>query len=435
MPKLEIWGMEETFLTNYLNNRALSIIKVQGKEEKLNSFFDFPADDDDDELKDVLKIEGDTAHIFITGPLNDVGPDRWDRMFGYGGTGYRQIIAAADKIEADARIKNVRLAMNTPGGRFLGLDNVWKKIMALRKGRKITAINEGIVASAGYYIASAAHKIHSTSETNEIGSIGVIVAGTDWSKYDKEKGIKEVVIVSKNAPKKHVDIGTEKGQDILQERVDDAEAFFLDRISTGRKVTVEDITENFGQGGLLYSKSPVEGKPDALSVGMIDKIINISSEAGGNNSPVSINVKQEKKMDLTALLATDQEAKAEYDRILASTSKTEFDKGKAKGRADVVAESERVFSFMKTDSPYAKSEQIQKACIAVLKGEQPLSNVENLVSMLDMMSERDKSEDAQDESDKNGDTPGNHDPDPKAEGKVKDKESMDAAVKSIKTFV
>ena len=435
MPKLEIWGAEETFLTNYLNNRALSIIKVQGKEENLNSFFDFPADDDDDELKNVLKIENDMAHIFIIGPLNDEGPDRWDRIFGWGGTGYKQIIAAADKIEADSRVKNVEMHMDTPGGRFKGVDNVWNKIMSLREGRNITAINEGLIASAGYYIASAAHEIHSTSETNEIGSVGVIVAGTDWSKYDKEKGIQDVVIVSKNAPKKHVDIGTKKGQSILQERVDDAEAFFLDRISTGRKVTVEHITENFGQGGLLYSKSPVEGKPDALSAGMIDKIINISSEAGGNNSPASINVKQEKKMDLKALLATDTEAGAEYDRTLAAAKKMEFDRGKTEGKSEVVAESERVFSFMKADSPYAQNEPIQKACIAALKGEQPLSNVENLVSMADLISEKDKSDRAKDESEEAGDTPGDHDPDPKTQGKVKDKESMDAAITAIKKIV
>lgn len=435
MPKLEIWGMEETFLTNYLNNRALSIIKVQGKEKELDSLFDFPADNDDDELKDVLKIENDTAHLFITGPLNDEGPDAFDRMFGWGGTGYRQIIAAADKIEADNRVKNVKMHMDTPGGRFKGVDNVWKKIMALREGRNITAINEGLLASAGYYIASAAHEIHSTSETNETGSIGVIVAGTDWSKYDKEKGIQDVVIVSKNAPKKYVDIGTKKGQNILQERVDDAEAFFLDRISAGRKVPVEDIIENYGQGGLLYSKSPVEGKPDALSVGMIDKIINISSETGENSSPVSINAKQEKNMDLTALLATDEEAKAEYDRILAATAKTEFDKGKAEGRAEVIAESERVFTFMKADSPYAQNEPIQKACVAVLKGEQPISNVENLISMADMMNEGKNSAEAQAESEENGDTPGDHDPNPNPDGKVKDQESMVAAAAAIKNFV
>jgi ClpP class serine protease len=435
MPKLEIWGMEETFLTNYLNNRALSIIKIQGKEEKKAIVkFTYPADQDDP-LQEVLKIEDDTAHLFIDGPLSNEGPDAIDRMFGWGGTGYRQIIAAADRIESDRRVKNVEMHMDTPGGRFKGVDNAWKKIMALREGRNITAINEGLLASAGYYIASAAHEIHSTSETNEVGSIGVMVAGTDWSKYDKEKGIQDVVIVSKNAPKKHVDIGTEKGQNILQERVDDAEAFFLDRISAGRKVSVDHIIENYGQGGLLYSKSPVEGKPDALSVGMIDKIINISGETGENGSPVSINIKQEKSMDLTALLATDQEAKAEYDRVLASAKKTAFNEGKSEGRAEVIAESERVFAFMKADGPYAQEKTVQEACVAVLKGEEPLSNVTNLVRMVDKMNEGKNSKEAKKESKETGDTPPDHDPDPNPDGKIKNKESMDAAVKTAKNYI
>ena len=140
-------------------------------------------------------------------------------------------------------------------------------------------------------------------------------------------------------------------------------------------------------------------------------------------------------MDLKALLATDPDASAEYDRTLAAHGTAEFDKGKAAGKAEVVAESERVFSFMKADSAYAQNPQIQKACIGVLQGDRTLSGLEDLVSMHDMMEEKKKSEEGKKESKENGDTPGDPDASSTTDGKVKDKESLDAAVTSIKNFI
>lgn len=422
-----IWGAERTWLLNYLNTRAIHSVGFRDKSaDDLKSIFD--SESEEKNLDKILRIEGDTASIRIQGYLNNDGPDWWDRLFGWGEISYQQIIAAIDKIQTDNMIKNVRLKMNTPGGMFEGVDNVWKSLMSLRKDKHIVAINEALLASSGYYIASAAHEIHSTSETNESGSIGVMVAGTDWTKYDEKHGIKEVVIVSKNAPDKHVDIGTKKGQNILQERVDIAEQFFLDRISAGRGVSVDDIKANFGRGGLLYSKTPNAGQPDALSAGMIDKIIDVSKETGDNSSPVSITSAQENFMTLAEFLAANPNVKADYDRQLEAKGQAEFKRGEQAGRDATVATAERVFIFMKADSPYAQNPQIQEAAIAVLKQKEPESNLTNLVRMFDMNAEKDKSDKGKTETKTTPETPGDHTP-PAKPGVVNDEESMNAAVK------
>lgn len=439
-PHFDIWGMEKNALLNYLNTRALYIMNADKKDAKdMRAFFESQTAPDN--FEDILKINGDTADILITGRLDNDGPDFWDYMFGWGGTSYQRIIAAADRIEENSAIQNVNLRMNTPGGVVEGVDNVWKRLMELRKSKRITAINEGMLASCGYYIASAAHEIHSTSETNESGSIGIIIVGMDWSKNHEERGIKKIFIVSQNAPDKHIEIGDKKGQKILQERVDIAEEFFLNRISAGRDVDIETITTDFGRGGLLYSATLNPETPSALSVGMIDKVINPmlakhKSKTRGKQS-VSGSQKTQKKeimQTLQELLANSPEAKAEYDRLIKKDGDVRFEEGVTEGKKEAAKTAENVFTYMKADNPYATHAGIQAVAADVLKGEQPISNLKLAISMFDSGEEKKKSKDAKAETEKHGDTPPNHDPAAK-EGKVTDEASMKTEVDVIKGLI
>lgn len=422
--KFNIWGAEESWLVNYLNARAIA--KIEPSEKDLQAFHSLR--EQDDKRPKILKIKGDSADIQISGSLSQGGPDWRDYFFGYGGTSYREIIASVKEIKNNSQIKNVNLLMDTPGGRMKGLDNVWKELMSLRKDRKIIAINHGLLASAGYYLASAAHKIQTTSETNEVGSIGVLVAGTDWSKYDKKLGIEEVVIVSKNAPDKHVDIGTDKGKDILQERVDTFERFFLERISAGRGLEIDFIKKNFGRGGLLISKNPEDGKPDALSVKMIDKVLNISQETGAAPAPVNFNAKQEKNMTLAEFLAANPDIKAELDRQAEAKVSDAFKAGEKKGKEEVEGRVASAMTFMGEESPYFKVKAIQKTALQTIKGEVDSSALQAAVAGYDAALEGHKSTNAKEETDNTPETPGGGAPDASQE-KI---EKFQASVKKMK---
>ena len=439
-PHFDIWGMEKNALLNYLNTRALYIMKSDKQDAKdMKAFFE--SRNAEDNFEDILTMSGDTADLRITGRLSNDEPDFWDHMFGWSGTSYQRIIAAADKIEENSAIQNVNLKMNTPGGEVDGVDNVWKRFMELRKNNRITAINEGLLASCGYYIASAAHEIHSTSETNEIGAIGIIIAGTDWSKQREERGVKRIIIVSQNAPDKHVEIGDKKGQKILQERVDIAEEFFLNRISAGRGVDIETIIKDYGQGGLLYSATLNPETPDALSVGMIDKVINPMLAKHKSKTPKKQSVSGSQKIQkekimptLQELLALNSFAKDEHDRLIKETGDAKFAEGVTEGKKEAAKTAENVFTYMKADNPYAVDAGIQAVAADVLKGEQPLSNLKMVISMFDSREEKKNSDAAKAETKKHGDTPPNHDPAAK-EGKVTDEASMKSAVDVIKGLI
>jgi len=434
--KLDIWGAEEAWLINYMNSRVT--FKVEHSQEDIKAFITSRRDDQKDSI---LSIENNVATIRITGRLSTGGPDFIDYIFGWGGTSYKEIIASIKEIKKKQnQVKTLYLRMDTPGGEMTGLDNVWKELMALRKETdiKVIAVNHGLLASAGYYIASAAHEIHSTSETNEIGSIGVLVAGIDWTKFDEKMGIKEVVIVSKNAPDKYIDIGTEKGQNILQKRVDTFEQFFFNRISEGRKLEVKHITDNFGRGGLLVSKSPNEGETDALSVKMIDKVLNVSQEAAATvspPSPVSGNMKCERNImnnqTLAALLAENQGAQAEYDAKLKTYGDERYQEGLKAGKEQIENRVKKAFSVVGQSDAYPA--RFMTMAIKVATGEEEQAALTAIITMHDQQTEEKNSKAAQQETKAAGDTAPDSSGGPIAPGgKIETPDQLGAHIARIK---
>lgn len=215
----------------------------------------------------------DTAAIIISGPLTVSGPSPLARFFGFGGTGYNDIMSAARMLRADESVKNVILKMNTPGGTVEGMDEAKQELDLLALDKEVDAENHGMIASAGYYIAMSANKIRALSPLAVTGSIGVVVAGLDFSSAMEANGVRKIKIVSKNAPNKQADPTTDRGRDIIQAQIDAMERVFVNTVAEGRNTTTEDVIANFGKGGVLIANDPGEGNPDALSVGMIDSVI------------------------------------------------------------------------------------------------------------------------------------------------------------------
>lgn len=281
----KIWACEENFILDYYGK----IINAT------NDQIQFAIDNFNDDLPDILSFNvnenGKEATIKIEGVLSQKGPTRIDKLFGYEGTSYFNIIDAIESVKQMDQVDTVRLLMNTPGGEVVGVDEVWESVFDLAKSKKVIAENHGFLASAGYWIASAAKKIIANSPVAQTGSIGVVVTQLDTRGLEKRIGIKRLDIKSKNAPNKNADLTTQKGRSNLQDRVDAIERVFISRITKGRKLDDSYIIDNFGKGSLLIARDPNPNKTDALSVKMIDDIkgITIPKEVKPVSNAVSTN--------------------------------------------------------------------------------------------------------------------------------------------------
>ena len=356
----------------------------------------------------ILSIDGETANIIIEGPLSKAGPSPLARYFGYSGTSYKEIIESIQVCEKDNQIKKIQLQMNTPGGEVLGVDEVYQVVSKCKKN--IIAINNGMVASAGYWIASACKKIFAIESVNLTGSIGVVITSVDYSKAYEEMGIKIVEIVSRNAPNKRPDVKTKKGRDVLQDEADSIENVFIDRVSKGRKKDKDYVADNFGRGGLLIAENP-DGE-DSIKAGMIDGILKKIevSDSGNESFDIDINssyeesqstpegANMEETMNFKEFLESNPDAKAFYNQEL----KAEHDKGVEKGKAEMQARIDATVPYIGSKE-YKGIEVLAKE---VLSGKAEVSALKGAITAFDMMNLKGESTEAQNETDKLKETPG-----------------------------
>jgi signal peptide peptidase SppA len=113
----------------------------------------------------------------------------------FGATGLDTLSRAIDAAVSDRSVAAIELMVDSPGGTASGLIGVADLIFAARSEKPVVAYASGTMASAAYWIGSAAHKIVVEPST-QIGSIGVLLTHTDFSAMDARIGIKTTYLTA-----------------------------------------------------------------------------------------------------------------------------------------------------------------------------------------------------------------------------------------------
>lgn len=228
---------------------------------------------------------GNTAIIGLRGVvMQDDTFLSWLISLIYGGTileNFKDSLAAA---VADASILRIVLEINSPGGEAMGIEEAAKAIRAANAKKPVTAFVDGMAASAAYWLASAAGRIVLSSQSSQVGSVGVVLTMRDTRARDAAAGIKTHEIVSSQSPMKRVDPETEEGLASLKAYVDRFAAIFVDAIAGYRGKDADAVLQDFGRGGMVFAA-------DAVKVGMADAVMtreelmrSLEAGATGNNS-------------------------------------------------------------------------------------------------------------------------------------------------------
>ena len=235
----------------------------------------------------IFQKVGTVAQVNIAGVLTKE-PNWMYRYYGGGNTAYSEIISAINEAERDPAIKEIILAIDSPGGQTNGLCAAMDAIKNTKK--TVLAIVEGQAASAAYGLASQAGKIIAADRGCMVGSVGVA------SSLVVNENV--VDIASTNAPKKRPDVTTDAGKAVIRETLDQIESIFIADIAAGRKVTADKVKLEFGQGGMYVAAH-------ALERGMIDEIKSSdSTQTTSAKSPITYTSKGENsQMDAATLKA------------------------------------------------------------------------------------------------------------------------------------
>ena len=117
---------------------------------------------------------------------------------GFSTIGLQRVLAQADR---DPEVKGKLILMDSPGGGVSGVNEAGKSIAASNSVKPIVVHADDLLASAAYWLASAAHKIFA-SEATQVGSIGVIARVEDTSRAMEAQGVKVEYITSDGADAK-----------------------------------------------------------------------------------------------------------------------------------------------------------------------------------------------------------------------------------------
>lgn len=194
----------------------------------------------------------------------------------------KKYISMLTKIRNDKNIKAVVLRVNSPGGNAFSSDVIWRELERIKEaGKPVIASFGDYAASGGYYIAAGADLIVAQPNTLT-GSIGVFMMFPNATKLLNEK-----IGVNFDTIKTHefaTGFGatnnlSEREKALLQESTMEIYSLFVDRVSKGRKLSV-DSTKVIAQGRVWTGKRALEiGLVDEL--GNLDDAIAIAAEKAG----------------------------------------------------------------------------------------------------------------------------------------------------------
>lgn len=190
--------------------------------------------------------------------------DAFDEMSG--ATSIQSMQKAFRSALADPQVTSILFDVDSPGGSVAGVDEFASEIFAARGKKKMAAISNTQMASAAYYLASAADEVIA-SPSADTGSIGVVSLHLDFSKAAEMEGVKPTFLTygQYKAEGNQFEPLSGPAREFWQQRVDQYGEMFVKAAARNRGTSQKDVRENYGQGRSF-------GSAEAKQRGMVDRI-------------------------------------------------------------------------------------------------------------------------------------------------------------------
>lgn len=212
---------------------------------------------------DLSKIpENSIAMVDIVGPVTKFGD-----MCSWGSVDHAETVRRLTKAQ---NISGIIINVDSPGGEAFGtsmLADTIKEASAVKP--VIGIIDDGIAASAGYWIVSACTEVYVTKRTDMVGSVGVYCAIADWYGYFESEGLKvHDVYAPQSTDKNKIFQDAIEGNDKpLQAELKVLASEFIDTVKTNRGSRL--TSDEWDTGKMFYTK-------DAIKIGLIDGQMTLS---------------------------------------------------------------------------------------------------------------------------------------------------------------
>lgn len=191
-----------------------------------------------------------------------------------GGTSVADFQQAFLAAMTDPDVAAVVLDVDSPGGSVDLLTEAAGRMRAVRGQKPVLAVADTLMASAAYWLGSQADEV-AVTPSGLAGSVGVYATHMDVSAANEQLGVKPTLISAgkyKTEGNPHEPLTTDAAAHI-QEIVDAAYDTFTLDVAKGRRVSVSDVREGFGEGRVLTAKQ-------AVKQGLADRVATLEETIG-----------------------------------------------------------------------------------------------------------------------------------------------------------
>lgn len=172
----------------------------------------------------------------------------------------------------DPAVHSIILSIDSPGGTVDGTETLASAIRAAREKKPVVALASGTMASAAYWVGSAAESIYITDGTTQVGSIGVVATHMDVSKAEEARGVKTTEVFAGKFKRINSQYGplTDAGRATMQEQVDYTYSLFVQAVATQRGVGVDKVLSDMADGRVFMGQQ-------AIDAGLVDGVSTLSA--------------------------------------------------------------------------------------------------------------------------------------------------------------
>lgn len=273
----ELWAIEETKLREIT---AFLMLKADGGMVASEDLARITKKTE----RETASSSGDIAILPVMGTISA----RMNMMDDFsGGTSTSQLAGAFRAAVNDPSVKAIIFDHDSPGGTVAGTGELAEEIRLSRGQKPIIAQVNNLMASASYWLGSAADEIVVTPG-GEAGALGVYRIHEDVSAMLEQRGIKPTFITSDGSPFKVEDADTapltEEAFQHHKARVNQQFDRFVRAVAAGRGRSLTDVRENFGKGRMF-------GADELVARGMADRIGTLEDTierlGGGEFNPIA----------------------------------------------------------------------------------------------------------------------------------------------------
>lgn len=157
---------------------------------------------------------------------------------------------------ADPRVIALVLNIDSGGGSVFGAPELAATVQELAKIKPIVTVSSATLASAAYWVGSAANAVFITGPTVQVGSIGVVASHN----YDPRASATTTEITA--GKYKRIASGTAplttEGKAYMQGQVDHLYSVFVDTVATQRGVSAAAVLEHMADGRVFIGQQAVD---------------------------------------------------------------------------------------------------------------------------------------------------------------------------------